>query len=49
MTNKGWEFSVEWKDGSEMWLRLKTIKYSNPTEVTEFFVSRSLQEQSAFV
>ena len=32
-TTKGWEFCVEWKDGTTSWARLADLKESNPVEV----------------
>lgn len=48
-TTKGWEFLVEWKDGSQDWTALKDLKSSNPLETAEFIVSRNLQDEPAFV
>ena len=48
ITTKGWELRIKWKDGSTSWIPLKEIKASNPVEVAEYAVSRSIERESAF-
>ena len=48
-TTKGWEFCVEWKDGTTSWARLADLKESNPVEVAEYVVAQGLQHEPAFV
>ena len=48
-TTKGWDLCVEWKDGSTTWERLADLKESNPIEVAEYAVSKSLQDEPAFL
>jgi hypothetical protein len=47
-TTIGWQFLVEWKDGSSDWTDLKDLKESNPVEIAEYAVSNKLVEEPAF-
>jgi hypothetical protein len=47
-TTKGWEMCIQWKDGTTTWERLADLKESNPVEVAEYAVSRSIEDQPAF-
>jgi len=47
-TTAGWEFQVEWRDGSTTWVPLKDLKESNPVEVAEYAVVNGLTEEPAF-
>jgi hypothetical protein len=47
-TNKGWRLCVEWKDGPTSWERLAYLKESNPVEVDEYAVSKSLLDDPVF-
>jgi hypothetical protein len=40
---------VEWKDRTTRWERLTDLKESNPVEVAEYAVAKSLLEAPAFV
>ena len=48
ITTAGWEFLVEWKDGSSGWVPLKDIKVSNPIEVAEYSVAARIDQEPAF-
>jgi hypothetical protein len=48
-TTKGWHFCVEWKDGTTSWGRLADLKESNPVEVSEYAVAKSLLYAPDFV
>jgi hypothetical protein len=48
MTTLGWELLVQWTDGTTSWHALADLKGSNPVEVAEYAVSRSLDNKSAF-
>jgi hypothetical protein len=48
ITTRGWEFCVQWKDGSTSWVPLKLIKESNPIEVADYARANGLVEQPAF-
>jgi hypothetical protein len=41
-TTKGWHLCVEWKDGTTSWERLADLKESNPVEIAEYAVAKSL-------
>jgi hypothetical protein len=43
-----WELLVAWKDGTEPWVRLATLKDSYPVELAEFAKARGIQNQPAF-
>jgi hypothetical protein len=43
-----WELLVAWKDGTESWVRLATLKDSYPVELAEFAKARGIQNQPAF-
>ena len=47
-TTCGWEFLVKWKDDSKQWLPLRLLKESNPCEVADFAISRSIDKEAAF-
>jgi hypothetical protein len=48
-TTKGWQFCVEWKDGTRSWESLADLKESNPVEVAEYAVGKNLEDAPAFV
>ena len=35
----GWDLEVEWRDGSTLWIALKSLKESNAMEVVEYAVT----------
>jgi hypothetical protein len=47
-TTKGWEFCVQWKDGTTTWQRLADMKESNPVEVAEYAVAKEIHNEPAF-
>ena len=47
-TTKGWHLQVAWKDGSETWIPLRTMKESNPVDVAEFAIAKGIQDEPAF-
>ena len=49
ITTKGWDLLVRWKDGSEQWIPLKTLKESHPVEVAEFAKAHDIADEPAFV
>ena len=49
-TTKGWEFQVQWNDGTSPWVPLKDMKESNLIEVAEYATARSgIQLEPAFI
>jgi len=48
-STKGWHLQILWKDGSTSWEPLKNLKNSNPIEVAEYAVAKSLVNEPAFV
>ena len=48
ITTKGWDFLINWKDGSQSWVPHKDIKESNPIEVSEYAHSRGIMHKPAF-
>ena len=48
ITTAGWDFRVEWKDGSFSWVPLKDLRVSNPVEIAEYAENHGLKEQPAF-
>ena len=47
-TTRGWDFLVQWKDGSTEWIPLKEMKESNPVQVAEYAVSNKIDDEPAF-
>jgi hypothetical protein len=47
-TTKGWNLSVEWKDGTTIWERLADLKESNPVEFAEYAATKSLLDTADF-
>lgn len=47
-TTAGWDFEVEWKDGSTSWLTLKDLKETNAVEVAQYAKENRLIEEPAF-
>lgn len=47
-TTIGWEFEVQWKDGTSQWIPLKVLKESNPVDVAEYVVARGIADEPAF-
>jgi hypothetical protein len=44
----GWDFEVEWKDGTTSWLPLKELKEIDPVEVAKYAKDNRLIEEQAF-
>ena len=47
-TTRGWDFCVEWADGSTSFVLLKDIKIANPVEAVKYAVANDLQDEPAF-
>ena len=47
-TTRGWEFLVQWKDGSTDWIPLSVLKETNILELSEYAIKNHLQEEPAF-
>ena len=47
-TTKGWEFYIQWKDGSTIWNKLKYIKDSYPVQIAEYAVENRILEEPEF-
>jgi hypothetical protein len=47
-TTKGWNFFVEWKDGTTIWERLVDLKESNPVEVAEYAAAKNFLDDPDF-
>ena len=47
-TTQGWELLVAWKDGTESWVRLATLKDSYPVELAEFAKARGIDKEPGF-
>lgn len=47
-TTQGWNLLIAWKDGSEQWVPMKSVKECNPVEVAEFAVARGIDREPAF-
>lgn len=47
ITTKGWEFLVEWKDGTSTWVPLIDLKEANPIELAEYSVARKIDDEPA--
>ena len=47
-TTIGWEFLIEWKDGSSSWMSLKVLKESITIEVADYATSLGLENKPSF-
>ena len=47
ITTKGWDFHVEWSDGTRTWKPLLDLKESNPVELAEYAESRGIADEPA--
>ena len=47
ITTKGWDFHVEWLDGTRTWISLLDLKESNPVELAEYAKSRGIDDEPA--
>ena len=47
ITTKGWEFCIQWKDGSTSWVSLKDLKLSHPVELADYARLNSIGEEAA--
>jgi hypothetical protein len=45
----GWQFNVQWKDGSTTWEPLKTLKEANPVEIAEYLVANKIASEPALL
>jgi hypothetical protein len=41
-TSDGWQFNIQWKDGSTSWEPLKTLKETNPVEIAEYVLASKM-------
>jgi len=48
ITVAGWEFLVQWNDGTMQWVPLKELKDSNPLEVMDYVYANDIQDHPAF-
>ena len=48
ITTRGWELSVEWKDGSSDWVPMKELKASHPVQLAEYAIANRIQDEPAF-
>ncbi len=47
-TTTGWCMLVQWRDGSEAWIKLKDMKEAHPVETAEFAKARGIDKEPAF-
>jgi Reverse transcriptase (RNA-dependent DNA polymerase) len=47
-TTAGWDFEVEWKDGSTSWIPLKELKETNAVDVATYAKENRIIEEPAF-
>lgn len=47
-TTQGWKLLVKWKNGSEEWIPLRSLKSSYPVEVAEYAKARGIDQEPAF-
>ena len=47
-STSGWDFEVEWKDGSTSWLPMKDLKETNAVELAQYAKANRLLEEPAF-
>jgi hypothetical protein len=47
-TTQGWRFLVNWKDGTESWVKLAELKDSYPVKLAEFATARGIANEPAF-
>jgi Reverse transcriptase (RNA-dependent DNA polymerase) len=47
-TTRGWEFLVEWRDGSSDWVSLKDLKESYPVELAVYATDQDIAGEPAF-
>jgi hypothetical protein len=48
-TTRGWDFQVQWRDGTTQWLPLKDLKESNPVDVAEYAVARGIADELSLI
>ena len=46
-TTAGWQFEVEWKDGTTSWLPLKDLKETNPVELATYVIANIIDSEPA--
>ena len=49
VTTRGWEFQVEWTDGTSSWIPLKDVKAADPLQAAEYAVANDLNKEPAFI
>ena len=49
ITTAGWEFKVEWSDGTSSWVPLTEVKNANPIEAAEYAIMAKIDDEPAFV
>jgi hypothetical protein len=45
----GWQFNIQWKDGSTIWDTIKTLKEANPVEIAEYVIANKIASEPVFV
>ena len=48
ITTKGWDFLVDWEDGTSSWIPLADLKESNPLEIADYATAHHLTSEPAF-
>ena len=49
VTTAGWEFLLEFNNGSTDWIPLKDLKNSNPIEIAEYAIANQIADEPALV
>jgi hypothetical protein len=47
-TTDGWQFNIQWKDGTTSWEPLGTLKETNPVEIAEYIVANKIASKPVF-
>ena len=47
-TTKGWEFCIQWKDGSSTWNQVKDVKESFLVQLEEYAVLNQIADEPVF-
>ena len=47
-TTAGWDFCVQWRDGSTSWEKLSLLKETHPVQTAEYAVAQGIDHEPAF-
>ena len=48
ITTKGWDFRINWQDGTTSWIPLSDMKEAVPVQIAEYAIANKIEKEPAF-